>query len=67
MDGRKKADLKPGTRVQVVRKEDQRTGKLTAGIILEILTPSASHPHGIKVRLVNGVIGRVKMVMPELP
>jgi uncharacterized repeat protein (TIGR03833 family) len=67
MDGKKRADLKPGTRVQVVRKEDQRTGNLTEGIIREILTPSASHPHGIKVRLVNGIIGRVKIIMPELP
>ena len=65
MDGRKRADINPGTRVQVVQKQDQRSGKLTAGTVHEILTNSATHPHGIKVRLVSGVVGRVKVIIPE--
>jgi len=65
MDGRKRADIKPGTRVQVAQKQDQRSGKLTEGIVHEILTNSATHPHGIKVRLVSGVVGRVKVIIPE--
>jgi uncharacterized repeat protein (TIGR03833 family) len=63
MDGRKRADIKPGGRVQVVQKQDQRTGKLTEGIVERILTGSASHPHGIKVRLTNGSVGRVKVIL----
>ena len=65
MDGRKRADISPGTRVQVVQKQDQRSGKLTEGTVHEILTNSATHPHGIKVRLVGGVVGRVKVIIPE--
>ena len=65
MNEKKRSDIKAGTRVQVVRKQDQRTGKLTEGIVKDILTKSAIHPHGIKVRLTNGVIGRVKNVLPE--
>ena len=65
MDGRKRADINPGTRVQVAQKQDQRSGKLTEGTVQEILTNSATHPHGIKVRLVSGVVGRVKMIIPE--
>jgi uncharacterized repeat protein (TIGR03833 family) len=65
MDGNKRSDIKPGTRVQVVQKQDQRSGKLTEGIVREILTNSPTHPHGIKVRLVNGVVGRVKAIIPE--
>jgi len=53
MDGRKRADINPGTRVQVVQKQDQRSGKLTEGTVDEILTNSATHPHGIKVRLLR--------------
>jgi len=49
----------------VVRKEDQRSGKLTEGVVKDILTSSAVHPHGIKVRLSSGVVGRVKEVLPE--
>jgi uncharacterized repeat protein (TIGR03833 family) len=49
--------------VQVVQKQDQRSGKLTDGTVQEILTNSATHPHGIKVRLVGGVVGRVKAIM----
>ena len=65
MSERNRSDIKTGTRVQVVRKEDQRTGKLTEGIVKDILTKSATHPHGIKVRLTSGVIGRVKKVLSE--
>jgi len=65
MDGKKRADIKPGIRVQVVQKQDQRSGKLTEGTVQEILTNSATHPHGIKVRLVSGVVGRVKAVIPD--
>jgi uncharacterized repeat protein (TIGR03833 family) len=65
MSGRNRSDTKAGTRVQVVRKQDQRTGKLTEGIVKDILTKSSTHPHGIKVRLTNGVVGRVKKVLSE--
>ena len=65
MDGRKRADIKTGARVQVVMKQDQRSGKLTEGTVHEILTHSDTHPHGIKVRLVSGVVGRVKVIFPE--
>ncbi len=65
MDGRTRADLTPGTRVQVVQKQDQRSGTLTDGTVHEILTNSATHPHGIKVRLVGGVVGRVKAILPD--
>ena len=64
MGGQSRADIKPGIRVQVVQKQDQRSGKLTAGTVQEILTKSATHPHGIKVRLVGGVVGRVKAIRP---
>ena len=65
MDGRIRANITPGTRVQVVQKQDQRSGTLTEGTVQEILTKSATHPHGIKVRLVNGVVGRVKSILPD--
>ncbi len=65
MDGRRRADIQPGARVQVVQKQDQRSGKLTEGVVERILTNSAAHPHGIKVRLVGGVVGRVKAIIPE--
>lgn len=60
MDGTKRSDIKPGLRVSIVLKKDQRTGKLTKGIIRDILTNSPAHPHGIKVRLESGEVGRVK-------
>jgi uncharacterized repeat protein (TIGR03833 family) len=63
MSERNRSDIKAGMRVQVVRKEDQRTGKLTEGIVKDILTKSATHPHGIKVRLTSGIVGRVKKVL----
>ena len=65
MSGRNRSNIKAGTRVQVVQKQDQRTGKLTEGVVKDILTKSATHPHGIKVRLKSGVVGRVKKVFPE--
>jgi uncharacterized repeat protein (TIGR03833 family) len=61
--GSKRADIVPGARVLVVRKEDQRSGNLTEGIVAQILTKSPSHPHGIKVRLTTGVVGRVKQIL----
>jgi len=62
-DGKNRMDIRPGMRVSVVRKEDQRTGRLTEGIVSAILTRSATHPHGIKVRLQNGIVGRVKEII----
>ena len=58
-----RAMLKPGLRVRIVLKLDQPTGRLTEGVLKDILTRSASHPHGIKVRLTDGRIGRVKEVV----
>lgn len=63
MDGRKRADVKPGARVRIVQKQDQRSGRLTEGIVADILTNSPTHPHGIKVRLTTGVVGRVKEIL----
>ncbi len=63
MNGIKKEDLKPGTHVKIVLKEDQRTGELTEGYVKDILTKSPKHPHGIKVRLVTGEVGRVKEIL----
>ena len=60
-------DLKAGLRVEIVKKKDQRTGKLTSGIVAEILTSSQSHPHGIKVRLQDGQVGRVKRITGLTP
>ena len=65
MSGRNRSDIKAGSRVQVVQKQDQRTGKLTEGIVKDLLTKSSSHPHGIKVRLTNGIVGRVKEILSE--
>jgi uncharacterized repeat protein (TIGR03833 family) len=62
MSGIQKINIKPGLRVLIVLKEDQQSGKLTEGIVKDILTKSAVHPHGIKVRLENGQIGRVKEI-----
>lgn len=63
MTGNNRESIKQGTHVLVVQKQDQRTEKLTEGIVKDILTKSSSHPHGIKVRLVNGIVGRVKQVL----
>lgn len=63
MNGQKRANIKPGMTVLVVLKQDQRSGKLTQGIVKDILTKSPNHPHGIKVRLENGLVGRVKEII----
>lgn len=63
MDGRNRENIKPGKEVSIVLKADQRTGELTYGIVRDILTSSSFHPHGIKVRLTTGEVGRVKEVM----
>jgi len=60
LPGRKRSNIKPGLKVKVVQKQDQRSGKLTEGVVKDILTKRTDHPHGIKVRLENGIIGRVK-------
>jgi uncharacterized repeat protein (TIGR03833 family) len=62
VDGKIRAHIKPGIRVSIVLKEDQDSGKLTEGIVRDILTNSPTHPHGIKVRLETGEVGRVKIV-----
>jgi len=63
MNGTFRKDIKPGVKVMVVQKEDQRTGKLTEGIVKDILTNSQMHPHGIKVRLENNIVGRVQQIL----
>ncbi|MDO8445905.1 MAG: YwbE family protein [Deltaproteobacteria bacterium] len=65
MQGEKRADIKPGFSVRVVTKEDQRTGRLTEGVVRDILTKSPTHPHGIKVRLESGIVGRVKEILTQ--
>ncbi|MCP4425307.1 MAG: YwbE family protein [Chloroflexi bacterium] len=62
MNSIKRNQIKPGMKVSIVLKKDQRTGKLTEGIVKQILTKSTSHPHGIKVRLESGAVGRVKAI-----
>jgi uncharacterized repeat protein (TIGR03833 family) len=61
--GRTRSNVKPGAEVLIVLKRDQRTGKLTRGTVKEILTSSPTHPHGIKVRLTDGKIGRVQQII----
>jgi uncharacterized repeat protein (TIGR03833 family) len=63
MDGTRRSDIRRGLRVSIVLKKDQRTGKLTEGIVKDILTNSPVHPHGIKVRLESGEVGRVKEIL----
>jgi len=62
MDGTRRADIKPGSDVMVELSEDKRTGRLTGGKVREILTSSPNHPHGIKVILENGQVGRIKQI-----
>ncbi len=62
MDGRHRKNIYPGLRVDIIRKADQSSGHLTRGTVKTILTRSASHPHGIKVRLIDGQVGRVKHI-----
>ena len=65
MIGTKKSEIHLGDTVDIVMKKDQATGKLTRGVVKEILTGSSFHPHGIKVRLVDGKVGRVKAIIPK--
>lgn len=62
MDGKNRKDISPGVQVGIVLKVDQRTGKITHGIVKDILTNSSFHPHGIKVRLTDGQVGRVQEI-----
>ena len=63
MDGRERKDVRPGLTVGIVLKQDQRTGRLTRGVVKDVLTKSPHHPHGIKVRLETGEVGRVKEII----
>lgn len=63
MNGTKRSDIRPGQRVCIVLKQDQHSGKLTEGIVKDILTKAPTHPHGIKVRLQSGQVGRVKEIL----
>ena len=63
-DGKVRANIRPGSRVAIVQKQDHPTGRLTEGVVQDILTRSPAHSHGIKVRLESGQVGRVKEVLP---
>ena len=63
MDGTRRANIRPGINVRIVLKKDQRSGKLTRGVVKDVLTKSAFHPHGIKVRLDDGQVGRIKQII----
>ena len=63
MNGKQRINIKQGLKVNIVLKQDQRSGKLTQGIVKNILTNSSSHPHGIKVRLTSGDVGRVQEIL----
>jgi len=63
MNGKKRFNIKPGLKVKIVLKQDQRSGKLTEGIVKDILTNSPTHPHGIKVRTTSGDVGRVQEII----
>lgn len=63
MPGTKRVNIKQGIRVKVVQKQHQRSGELTEGVVSKILTNSSSHPHGIKVMLEDGTVGRVKEIL----
>jgi uncharacterized repeat protein (TIGR03833 family) len=65
MEETKRKDIQPGIDVFIVLKKDQRTGKLTPGVVKDILTRSDRHPHGIKVRLTDGQVGRVKRIVGD--
>jgi uncharacterized repeat protein (TIGR03833 family) len=65
LSGEQRDSLRVGVTVDIIKKEDQRSGIRTRGVVQEILTRSASHPHGIKVRLKGGVVGRVAVVIPD--
>lgn len=63
MEGTRRADVKPGIDVMVELAEDKRTGRLTGGKVKEVLTTAPIHPHGIKVKLENGLVGRIKHIL----
>jgi uncharacterized repeat protein (TIGR03833 family) len=63
MDAKKRFNIKQGLKVNIVLKQDQRSGKLTSGVVKDILTNSAVHPHGIKVKLTDGQVGRVQEIL----
>jgi len=65
MSGTQRGHIKPGAHVRIVLKRDQQSGKLTEGVVKDILTKSSTHPHGIKVRLQSGQVGRVKEILGE--
>jgi uncharacterized repeat protein (TIGR03833 family) len=65
LSGQYRKDVRPGARVEIVQKKDQRSGRRTTGVVKELLTSSAYHSRGIKVRLVNGQIGRVQAVLSD--
>ncbi|NBD25317.1 YwbE family protein [Paenibacillus glycinis] len=65
LNGQQRANIRPGLTVDIVLKQDQATGRLTRGVVKDILTNSPNHPHGIKVRLQSGDVGRVKAIIPE--
>ncbi len=65
MDGANRSDVTVGITVEVVEKHNQRTGTVTKGVVKDILTKSSTHPHGIKVRLVTGIVGRVRNILVE--
>ena len=65
MSGQNRKDIRPGLKVEIVLKKDQRSGRRTIGIVQDILTSSAFHPHGIKVRLEDGQIGRVQSILSD--
>lgn len=64
MSAQRRENIRPGLRVAIVLKQDQRTGKRTIGTVKDLLTSSAFHPHGIKVRLTDGQVGRVQEILP---
>jgi uncharacterized repeat protein (TIGR03833 family) len=63
MDGKQRKNIHAGLKVAIILKQDQRTGKLTEGIVKDLLTNSPNHPHGIKVRLTDGQVGRVQQII----
>ena len=65
MSGNNRKDIRPGIKVDIVLKQDQRSGRVTRGVVKDILTKSASHPYGIKVRLETGEVGRVKEIVSD--
>jgi len=65
VNGKQRENIRPGMRVAIVMKQDQRTGRQTIGIVKDLLTKSTNHPHGIKVRLTDGQVGRVQEILAD--